>query len=219
MKCFAIFLFPALLAAQVPADSLQVFVPVKATPPGTTAAVTVGLALPSGATAPAALQFTLAVPTSSVTAVTATIGTAATNASKQLSCGTLTPNTASAMSNLVCVIFGLNVTPIGAGTVVNYQVTLASSLNVPGMQLALANASAADPSGNAVLVTTLPANLIIASPCDPNGDGVFNLQDVLMIVNNAITGANCASGACNAVDIETEILVVLNQIPCPVAGP
>ena len=208
----------ALTAAQTAADTLTAFAPVSVTAPGSTGTVSVNLAIPTGGVAPAAIELALSVPTSAVTSVAGSVGAAATAAGKQMSCGTLTA-AAGGLSNLTCIIFGLNANVMAAGTVAQFGVIIATTFNSPSVPITLTNQSASDPSGESVQLTVAGASLLVQNACDFTGDGAISLQDVLAVVNKAIAGGQCGQQVCNAGDVEIEILVALGQIGCPAGGP
>lgn len=70
----------------------------------------------------------------------------------------------------------------------------------------------------AEIIMTLPGTVSV-SPCDLNGDGTVNVQDVVVMVNRVLAQATCSTGICGATDLQTEVLVDLGALACPAGGP
>src|SRR5262249_19063526 len=85
--------------------------------PGGTVGLIVSLANTGGAQ-PSSLQWTMAYPPADISNVVVTAGAAATSASKSISC-------TNRIGSTVCVIYGMNSSAIGSGTVATASFTIA----------------------------------------------------------------------------------------------
>lgn len=216
MKKLFLFLFVAAAGfAQATNGTLTAFTPVGVTAPGTSGVVSIILA--PGTVAPAAVEFTLVVPPGEFSNLASAAGAASTAAAKQLSCSPWSAT--SATNTITCVVFGLNQTNLGAGSIADFTLTVNPAVPNSSYVLTPSNVSAADVKGNAVTLSPVAGTFLIKNACDLNGDGAINLQDVLVAVQNAIAAKTCGPQTCNAGDIELEILVALGQLACPVTGP
>lgn len=131
--------------------------------------LTLGLSLSESGTAPTGLQWTLLYPASQVSAISATAGSAATQAGKKILC-------APASGSLTCLVTGLNATTIAAGAVANIQLTLAPEATTTSLSLVTPYAVAA--TGKALSssatggVVTVPAiSSLVCNPGTVNGGG------------------------------------------------
>ena len=138
-----------------------------------------------------------------------------TTSSKQLSA------TALGSTGVRLVGAGLNQNPIADGTVAYVTLKLSSSLSGT-TPVNCANAQSSDAQGRA-LTTNCVAGQMKASArcgCDVNGDGVVNVQDVQVIINQVLglVAAICdlnGDGIVNIGDIQVVINAILGQ-SCPI---
>ncbi len=152
----------------------------------------------------AALQFE--VPLGSVV----TLGSGAGAAGKQLAC-------ANTISSIRCLIFGLNpnlLTGQAAALVFPGQTTLGV------VTLLATNVVVADPTAQEAAHLVVGLEVTVLSPCDLDSDGSTDVQDVLLIVQQALGNAACsddmnADGACNIVDVQVLANVALGALTCP----
>lgn len=207
---FLRFLMLALLAL-VPAFSqtLTVMVPVAVVPPGTSGVVQLMLVTPATATQPAALQFTVT-GTVDTGAMTAVAGPAATAAGKQIACAILAPR------SLTCMIWGLNGTLIGNGDVADVTVPIQTTATLGADPITLSNALGASVAGTAITTTVFPGSISVFNGCDLNRDGLIDINDVNVVVAQAIAGGTaCTTGdltkdvKCNVLDVWREVLAAL----------
>lgn len=150
----------------------------------------------------AAMQWTTAFP-AGLTG-TWTIGAAGTAASKSLGCNA---------ANTLCVVYGLNETPILAGPVATLALTSTSSAKA--LMLGFSGGLGADPVGVGVTIAT--SNLLVNpfSKFDLNQDGLVNITDLGLAVQQELGNAPCTTadfngdGKCNVIDL---LLLVIDSL-------
>lgn len=205
MKLFAaLLLIPCALIAQ---SNMNVFSPVGLVAPGSSGVANIMLNTVSPAAAPAAVQFTVT-GTSETGVLTAVAGPAALAAGKQVSCNFTT--------FLICIVWGLNATPIGNGDIADITVpVLATAKNVTE-NIGLSGTVGSDPNGVPITEAAVSGILRVFGDCDLNRDGVIDVNDVLVVVTQVIAkGATCTNGdlnrdgKCTVMDAYREILAAL----------
>src|SRR5690349_1964 len=125
--------------------------------PGTTVPLDLSLAVTS-ADPPASLEWVISYSTSDFSAATVQAGPMAVAANKAVSCSSLTPGT------LICVLYGLNTTPISNGVVATASLTLSSSTTATASAVQLSNGMGADAVGGALAVVTTGNSIGIIQP-------------------------------------------------------
>ena len=154
----------------------------------------------------AAIEWTIAFPVGA-TAIPV-VGAQSAAASKTIICN---------VANTTCVVFGLNNNLILAGEVAKYTVTFPS--NAAGAKaFSLSNTQAATPLAGAITVVAGPAiSVTVTNAYDLSGDGIIDISDINLVVNQVVGKAPCTTGdlntdgACSIVDIQTMILKALGQ--------
>jgi len=114
-------------------------------------AVSLNLSMSSSGDQPAALQWTLNVP-STVQSVTAAVGSAASSAGKSISC-----------ANNICIISAMNTTPIANGVVAVLSLTLPSTASGT-LPIQISGGVAADPTGASIPVTASGGKITVTIP-------------------------------------------------------
>lgn len=176
-------------------------------PTTTLAGKPITVTINNGATATIGLQWTAIFPVgTTVTGIAA--GSKTTSSNKQLACSA---------SNLLCLVYGFNNTVIAPGDVATYVVTLPNS--VAPLTLSLAGILGATATG---LVANIPATtsatITILKIQDLNSDGVVNLTDVSLAVDQARGITPCTNadvngdGVCNIFDVVNIVLTALGII-------
>lgn len=211
MKRFLTVFF--ILAAFAAGQTITVMVPVAVVPPGTAGIVQLALVTPTTATPPAALQFTMS-GTTDTGILTATVGSASTAASKQISC------TSPPAKTLTCIVWGLNSNTIGNGDVADVTVPISATATLASDLLTLTNVLGASAAGGSVTVAAVNGSISVFSPCDLNHDGVVDIIDINVVVSQAIAGAvACTTGdlnkdtKCNVLDVYREVLAAMPANP------
>lgn len=154
----------------------------------------------SGATNPAALQFTMVTP---VQVTGSTVILAAGLAAKSASCAT------------ICLIYG-GITPIADGQIAT--VAFQTGKTATGTFQVGINASVvASPTATLIASTVNPSVPVSSSsPCDITGDGQMNAADIAMMVseiqkNQTVDDLNSDSKV-DAVDLQMEIIAVSSGV-------
>lgn len=177
------------------------------------AAVTSQLTLANNTTV-TSFQFTVTDP-NDFNGLTVTIGAAASAASKQITCNTLTSNTET------CIVFGLNNNLIGNGVVATLQTNAVSNPSSTSETVSISNIVASTSTASlAVTNTTSSLTFTMLSNCDLNGDGSVNITDVTTEVNwvlglatppTGFTADLNGDGKVNVLDVAIEVNAALNQ--------
>ena len=197
MKTIALVVLCATLAA---AQTLTLSTPTPNVRPGQT--VDVKVTFTASATAPiAAMQFAPASVTAFGGAPTATTAVAG----KTLTCGPAT-----------CVLSGLNATAIATGEVAALRWTVPAGA-APGPQtVSVASPLGASPTAAAVSIP-VPASVTVRvlSRFDLDGDGLINMSDATLVVDQIAGRAACTTGdfngdtKCDVVDLMTLVVAAL----------
>jgi len=162
-------------------------------------------------TAPSTFQYDLAYDNSKLTFVQAKQGDQTKAASKDISTNPLSS------SSLRVVAAGLNQNPIGNGGVVLMNFRLNSGFSSGTANLTCSNAASTDATGKAITPTTCQSGTLTvraSCSCDVNGDGVTNVSDVQLIVNQAlgIVSNRCdinGDGQTNVLDVQMVVNATL----------
>jgi hypothetical protein len=201
MRPIALFLGLAVAVFAQPQSTLTVTGPTSARP-GTT--VTLPLTL-GGAAGPAALQWTLDLPTG--WSASQALGAAATAANKdRLSCNP---------ANGICLLYGLNQTSIQTGVVATYTVQIPPAAAAGVVAMPLSEVLASTGVGAALPIAAGPVySLRVLARSDIDGDGSTTVQDVLLIDAQARGAAACADdqngdGRCTVHDV---VLVIVDYL-------
>lgn len=143
----------------------------------------------------AGVQWTAGIPPA--WGVTAIIGGAAAAAEKELHC---------AADSLLCLVVGLNANVIQPGVLATYSITVPTTAPRGSVNIPLTGLVAADPLGTPVEVTTGAGHtLLILAIHDLNGDGVTNMDDVRLMVDQILGRSPCTAdqngdGRCDLID-------------------
>ena len=180
-----------LLSAQIPAGSLSLIGP-SGVRPGKT--ITLELTLATSA-APAGLQWSLSSP---LTLPKPEVGSAAAAAGKDAYCSDAG----------TCLIIGLNTNTIQPGPVAVYSVAIPSG-RAPGsiMMLELAGVQAANKDGVEIAILAGPPLILSVLPShDLNEDGVTNMADVTLMLDQVLRRSPCVDdqngdGKCDLIDV------------------
>lgn len=194
--------------------TFNVMVPVGVTAPGSSGQVTVNVSNIAGVQS---LQWTLSVLANGDVALDPTkvvAGAALKAANKTLTCK-FAPANQNNPGGIMCVAAGLNNTPIGAGVLAMYDFTVAPTVNVPIEFFMLSDVLGADNNGNLVRADNfIGGNLLVASLCDLNRDGLVNVTDVQAMIQDVLK-QTCVTGAkCDLQGLMQEILVALGVESC-----
>lgn len=109
---------------------------------------------------PAGLQFNISAPSAVVSAFNITVGSAATAASKTISCAA-TPSLPAGTIGQTCIIAGLNQNSIVNGVIANVGVTVAAGATGSGV-ITVSNPSAVNVAGNTITATIASGNVTLA---------------------------------------------------------
>jgi hypothetical protein len=167
----------------------------------------IALTYSAGADPAAAVQWSSVLPTGSTIAWT--IASGATANGKQLSC---------TADGTTCLLFGLNETPLSNGVIATAVLSLNPSLKGE-VSLTINGALGADPMGMSVVMSGSGAGVFISSPFDLNGDGLVNISDLLLAVQQVLGITTCgtadfnADGKCNILDLELLAIDSLSANP------
>lgn len=153
--------------------------------------VALNLVLAAGGTQPTALQWTLQYSPTDISGVTASIGATATAAGKSLTC-------TNASGSAICVIFGLNQSIIGDGTVAQFTFTIAPGTASPSTAIQVAQVVLSDSTGSSIAAA-------------PTGGTITLIQPQAMV-----SGLSCSPASLSPKGTAT-CLVTLNQ-PAPASG-
>ena len=177
-------------------------------------AVQVPISLAStGAPTVAAFQADLSFDQTKLTFTSASAGAQLASASK-----TLVTNTRG-NGNVRLLAEGLNQTPISNGVVANVTFTLSPQFTWgASTTVTLLNCASSDALANA-LSTSCTAGTVTVFTCDLNGDGLVNVADVQIIINEALGVIPAVhdlnhDGVVNVVDVQKEINAALG-LGCP----
>jgi len=178
--------------------------------PGQTVQIPISLTS-SGTAAPTTFQVDLAFDTTKLTFASATCGAALTSANKSLS-STLLPN-----GNVRILSTGTNQAAIANGVAALVSFTLNASFAIGTASVTPLNPIASGASG--ALATGSTAGTVTPFTCDLNGDGVVNVTDVQLIINEAlgiIPAVNDLNhdGVVNVATVQKEINAALG-LGCP----
>lgn len=165
---------------------------------------------PQTATPIAALQFTFNFVPGQVTSVTALNGSAAIAAGKSIQCGTLNPATGS----LTCLVFGVNTTAIGPGTVANFTSTVAENTLFTNIKITLTCLVASDQFGNAVPFPGTPVCHNLVQSFNPDGvTTVFTLLNDPVPPTSVVVTINGVVQTGYTVD--ENMIIFMTPPPCP----
>lgn len=187
--------------------------------PGNTITLTVASGGTGTDTGVASLQYAVTLPTGySVTSTNGTTGSILTTDSKSLSCN---------MTNIFCVIWGLNNNNLGFGQLSTFTVQIPStatpgSVSFPLSDVVAVSSGTATPPVSAVTVTVEPAfTTTVYALADINEDGVVNATDVQLMLNEILasftTPTSCVNdqngdGVCNVEDLALVIQADLTGV-------
>lgn len=177
-----------LLAATSAAFAQQLTLSIPASGPiraGNT--VTVQASLVTAGASIAALQVSLRATTGGAFAAAA--GPASVAAGKQTSCALVN-------GDFNCIIYGVNANAIADGVVASFDLQIPANATPGQAGIVASNTLAASPVGDAVTLAANSLNFTLASPispCDPNGDGTINVQDVVLMVSQIVGLAPAAT--------------------------
>lgn len=192
MRILTIVLFAGLSYGQT--TTFSVTGPANARP-GTTATISVNAAGTTN-TGTAAAQWNLTTPAGFTK--TATIGTQASAANKQIACDTPV---------LLCIVYGLNTTIMSNGQLASYAITIPANASPGAASITLSGVVAASPTGTAVTTALgAPYSILILAKSDIDGNGTTNGADVSALITQIINGT-CSSdqnndGVCDVKDIQ-----------------
>jgi cohesin domain-containing protein/purple acid phosphatase-like protein len=125
---------------------------------GAGSAVDLPVTFTPGDTDVSTLQFDLSLP-ASLSYVSVATGSVATTAGKSASANTIS-------GGVRVLVFGLNQTPIGSGSIVTIRLSIAGN-TVPGiLAVGIAGTVASDPDGNAVATTGIDGSVTASTPSD-----------------------------------------------------
>jgi hypothetical protein len=167
-----------------------------------------------GTAAPSTFQSDLSFDSSKLTFTAAQAGTQLTAAGKSLS------STVLANGNVRLLAVGINQTVIANGLVANVSFTLSSQFLSGGTTVTLLNCASASALGSA-LSTGCTGGTIHAqtSACDINGDGMVNVADVQLEIDQALGVIPAVNdighyGSVNVADVQIVINAALG-LGCP----
>lgn len=216
----AFFLLLCLAALPMQAQQLTALVPIPNVPPGTSGAVQVTLSVPTIATQPVALQFTIN-GTAETGTMTATIGAAASAAGKTLACtpggGTMASG---AQGPMTCVLYGGDATsvntPIGNGDVVDVSIPVLATAKNTNEAITLSASLGVSAAGTALTISSFSGSFSVFSSCDLDHSGVTDLADLALVLAQAdkqvpacSTGDLNKDGKCDVMDVYREVLSIL----------
>ncbi len=139
--CFMTLMLGAVVSV-ASAQQVSLSLPAGSTTPG--GSLTLNLALTnSGGSQPAGVQWTLSYPSADIASVSVAAGSAATAAAKTVACN-------GAAGSMVCVVSGLNATPIASGSVASVTFHIASSPTDTSVPVQVAAPAAAAGDGSSV---------------------------------------------------------------------
>lgn len=159
----------------------------------------------------AALQMDIA-PVTGLT-FTATSGTKLAPAAKILSCGSVVVGTG--IGNYRCIVSGNTTSALQAGDQIVYSFVVPALQHLGPLAINFSNIIGATPAGmDAGLPNTASVNLtVMPKKYDLNGDGVIDLSDAKIALDQAMGTVACTAGdtdgdkACTAIDI---VLILFN---------
>lgn len=164
----------------------------------------------STATPITALQFTFNFVPGQVTSVTPLPGSASVAAGKSVQCGTL--NTT--LGSLTCLVFGINTTPIGVGTVANFTSTVAENTLFTNIKITLTCLVASDQFGNAVPFPGAPPCHNLVESFNPDGvTTVFTLLNDPIPPTSVVVTINGVIQTNYTVD--ENMIIFMTPPPCP----
>jgi hypothetical protein len=174
--------------------------------PGNT--ITVNLSLSPGGSPTSAFQWFLSTPSGYLVSVTT--GDVGTSASKSVLCSA---------DNLYCILYGMNNTVVGSGTLAVYNVSIPVSASAGPAAFSLSELLGASPSGTPVTLSPGPVyNVGVLALQDINGDGKVDRADVLLMFQQMVASrtnpAACLNdqngdGHCDLFDV---VIVILKAI-------
>ena len=211
MKTFFIVMMLAAAGLGAQTKTLTLTGPATAKP-GDTVALTLTAAGGTN-TNSAGIQWTMGLPSGGYTA-TATAGTAATAATKTLSC---------TADTTFCMLWGMNATIIGNGVVTTYSVKVPAGAVGGGVSFPLSGILGATAAGLAQAISAgTPYTLTVQVPIkqDLNGDGKTDAADVQLMVNEVVAAQGSpgacvhdmtGDGKCDLLDVIMVLLKALGQ--------
>ena len=159
----------------------------------------------------AGTQWTTSIPTGFSWTVTA--GAASTAAGKQVTCGV----TGALMT---CVAVGQTLTVFADGVVAQMVATVPKSQAIGNLLINLSLPYGASATGSLVATTITPTLTlpIVASPCDLNSDGITDVKDFALMLNQVVGVTACTQdldgdGKCTVNDI-LRIVVAMTGGAC-----
>ncbi len=160
---------------------------------------TVSLPLVVSGTSAAGLQWSVTMPAGGYT-ISATPGTSTTAASKRMQC---------AAPPFTCLVYGIDANLVAPGQIAVHTVGIPASAPKGAIQFPLAGTIAASLPGVEIPSASGAAySLTILSKFDLNGDGATDLNDLQIVVDQALGRVGCTSGdlngdgKCNVLDAQ-----------------
>ncbi len=156
--------------------------------------VSLNLALSTGGTQPAALQWTLQYSSADITGVSGSIGAAANSAGKSLTCTNATGSTQ-------CVIFGFNQTAIANGALAQLTFTLAPGTTSTSTAIQVTQVVLSDSSGTNIPVSVSGGSITIAQQvttvvsglsCNPSSLNPRGTSACVVTLNQAAPGGGAS---------------------------
>jgi hypothetical protein len=196
--------------AKIPGSSMTSSVSLSlasaSTSPGATVQIPLNLTS-LGTALPATFQMDLSFDTSKLSFASAQIGTQLTNAGKSLS------STILANGNVRLLTMGVNQTAVANGLAATVLFTVKAPFTTGSSLVSPLNCISSSGQGSA-LATGCTASTVTISSCDINGDGVVNVVDVQLIINQALGIIPAVSdlnhdGVVNVADVQIVINAAL----------
>lgn len=180
--------------------------------PGDTAALGVSIA-GTGATGLTGVQWTFTLPTGATLANTAAISATGPNSNNGLGVFCGYPLTT------ICLIIGDNgqsvaINPIADGALGTIPMVVGHAMGAGNYVIPIANLIGSDATALHALPLQIGAlyTLHVLSLCDINSDGVVNVADVQMMINQALGLATCSlAGGCTVVQVQAVIITALGH--------